>query len=87
MAMNPHPLQPSPSLLCKLGSIVVHSQEKDSITGHAFDAEALRGLYDDSQVVEWLEAMQKLGMVPVKRTMEDVRLAVKAKARKRKKRH
>jgi hypothetical protein len=84
-----NPLQPEASLLCKLGSIVVHSQEKDSITGHVFDAEALRGLYDDSEVVEWLGAMQKIGMVPVKRTMEDVRLAAKggkimgAKRRKR----
>jgi hypothetical protein len=71
------PLRPSTSLLCKLGSIIIHSQEKDSETGHVFDACALRELYDDSEVVEWLQAMDKLAMLPRKRTIEDLRLAAK----------
>jgi hypothetical protein len=78
-----NPLKPNSSLLCKLGSIVVHSQEKDSITGHPFDAVALRELYDDSEVVEWLTDMQKMGMLPVRRTMEDLKLAAKKGKRKR----
>ena len=74
-AMNP--LQPTASLLCKLGSIVVHVDEMFSVTGHHFDKEALDGLLADTEVCEWLVAMAKTGMVPVRRTIEDLKLTAR----------
>jgi len=62
-----NPLQPSPSLLSKLGSIIVHADELNSPGGHAYDLTALQFLYSDSEVVEWLNQMRKMAMIPVKR--------------------
>lgn len=61
------PLKPSASLLCKLGSIIVHAEEAASPKGHHFDKIALDGLVSDPEVTEWMEAMRKMQMVPVKR--------------------
>lgn len=61
------PLRASPSLLCKLGSIIVHAEEANSTDGHDFDAIALAGLLADVEVIEWLDAMQKRAFLPVKR--------------------
>lgn len=60
-------LNPSPSLLCKLGSIAVHVQEMLSDDGHAFDRAALDTLLDDPEVIAWLEQMDAAAMVPRKR--------------------
>ena len=60
------PLKPSPALLCKLGSILVHAEELISPTGHPFDAEAMRTTWD-FDVCEWMKQMDKMGMLPVKR--------------------
>ena len=60
------PLKPSPALLCKLGSILVHAEELISPTGHPFDAAAMRTTWD-AEVIEWVEQMGKMGMLPVKR--------------------
>lgn len=62
------PLKPPPSLLCKLGSIAVHADElADPRTGHIFDKHALEMLLADPEVVSWMKAMSKMGMLPVKR--------------------
>ena len=60
------PLKPSPALLCKLRSIIVHAEEFLSPTGHIVDREALRSAWD-SEVVEWMEQMRALAMLPIKR--------------------
>jgi hypothetical protein len=62
-----NPLEPSPGLLCKLGSICVHVEEALSSKGHAFDVHAITGALQDQEVVEWLIAMDKLAFLPKKR--------------------
>ena len=44
-------------LLCKLGSIVVHTEEMLSAKGHHFDLTALKGLLADPEVVAWVKSM------------------------------
>lgn len=44
------PLQPSASLLVKLGSIVVHIEEMFSASGHVFDKAVLDALLADPEV-------------------------------------
>lgn len=61
------PLNPTPALLCKLGSIVVHIEEAYSTEGHAFDMSAVSALLHDPEVTEWLDAMDKMAMLPKKR--------------------
>ena len=61
------PLHPASSVLCKLGSIIVHMQEYQSLGGHRFDVLALEALLEDAEVLEWLRAMNALGLVPVRR--------------------
>ena len=62
-----NPLKPNLSLIVKLGSIMVHTEEMLSSKGHAFDAEALKALLADKEVVEWKKQMDKLALLPVKR--------------------
>lgn len=61
------PLEPSPALLCKLGSIAVHCEELLSPHGHEFDRAALGTLFADHEVRTWLFQMDALAMLPVKR--------------------
>lgn len=72
-----NPLQPNAQLLVKLGSIAVHAEEMISPTGHGFDKIAMQQLLNDPQVTEWMAAMDKMAMLPKKRTMEDVKLYAK----------
>lgn len=60
-------LNPSPALLCKLGSIVVHADELLSPKGHPFDKEALLSLFQDDEVNQWIDGMRTLAMIPEKR--------------------
>jgi len=60
-------LHPSPALLAKLGSILIHAEEMLSAKGHHFDAATLFGLLNDSDVQEWLSKMDKLALLPKKR--------------------
>jgi hypothetical protein len=60
------PLKPSPTLLCKLGSILVHAEELTSPSGHIFDHEALKSAWDE-EVNQWMEQMGKSGFLPVRR--------------------
>lgn len=62
-----NPLKPAPSLLCKLGSILVHTEELYSAKGHAYDFTVLQGLYADPEVVDWMAGMRAFGYLPVKR--------------------
>lgn len=61
------PLKPSPALLVKLGSIMVHAEESTGRRGHPADAYALRSLLDDTEVKEWRRQMDELGLLPVMR--------------------
>jgi len=61
------PLKPSPALLSKLGSIIVHMLESHSPAGHAFDEVALTALLKDDDVLEWMRQMNELALLPLKR--------------------
>jgi hypothetical protein len=61
------PQAPEFALLVKLGSIVRHAEEAASDEGHPFDTLAVKTLLDDPDVVDWLAAMDRLGLLPVKR--------------------
>ena len=61
-------LKPAVTLLCKLGSIVVHADEMLSADGHAFDAAALRSLLADADVQSWCIDMASMALVPLKRS-------------------
>lgn len=67
MSQNANPLKPTPALLCKLGSIVVHAEELISSKGHAFDRHALEQLTTDPDVMEWRAQMDAMAMIPRKR--------------------
>ncbi len=62
------PLKPSASLLIKLGSIIVHHEEKESSEGHWVDQHALDTCRNDPEVVEWMATMTKMAFLPVKRS-------------------
>lgn len=59
--------KPSVSLLAKLGSIAQHCDEAVSPSGHELDLAAIRSLLADTEVTQWLDAMAKLALIPVKR--------------------
>lgn len=61
------PLKPSISTLCKIGSIVQHTEELLSPNGHAFDKTALESLLKDTEVKQWLKEMDKMALIPKKR--------------------
>ena len=58
----------SPALLVKLGSIAVHTEEYLSPNGHDADQVAITSLLTDPEVANWLKAMHKLSLLPLKRT-------------------
>lgn len=59
-------LNPSPQVLSKLGSLIIHYQEWRH-TNHPLDLEAIKSLEDDLEVCDWLDEMEKLALLPVKR--------------------
>ena len=59
--------QPTVSLLCKLGSIVLHVEEGISPRGHTADLEAAKAMLGDPEIVAWMAAMDEVGLIPVKR--------------------
>jgi len=65
---NASPLNPTAGLLAKLGSILVHTSEGVSDGGHTFDWIAVDALIRDSEVQAWLDGMQRLALLPVKRS-------------------
>lgn len=62
------PMNPSISLLIKLGSIVVHADEYTSAGSHDVDREAIRSGLMDDDVQAWIAEMTKLAFLPLKRT-------------------
>lgn len=60
-------LAPPPSLLIKLGSIIVHYQELNSPSGHAFDKTTIDSLLEDVEVKNWMIEMDRLALLPKKR--------------------
>lgn len=62
-----NPFKPSISVLCKLGSIAVHTEEVISEKGHVFDVLALQSLFKDAELRQWFKDMNALGMLPVRR--------------------
>jgi len=60
-------LKPSPQLLIKLGSIIVHFQELNSSDGHYLDQAALDGLLNDEETVQWMKQMDDNAFLPKKR--------------------
>lgn len=71
-----NPLQPTASLLCKLGSVAVHVQEFLSPGGHSFDKDAALSALSDPEVQQWLKAMDDLAFLPKMRTAEDLRISM-----------
>ena len=67
MSRKPECLTPSMSLLVKLGSIAVHTDEMLSTSGHVFDMTVLQNALKDPEVSAWIEEMNKLALLPVKR--------------------
>ena len=67
LKMATNPLQPTPALLAKIGSLIVHAEEMISEDGHAVDRAALASGLLDTEVQDWLRAMGEMAMVPVKR--------------------
>jgi len=61
------PQEPEFPLLVKLGSIIRHAEEAISDQGHHFDVAAVETLLEDPDVAKWMAAMDKLGLLPVKR--------------------
>ena len=57
----------TPSLLTKLGSVVVHIEEFFSTEGKPVDKAAIESLIDDNEIQSWLEEMDKLSLLPKKR--------------------
>lgn len=52
-----NPLAPSPRLLCKLGSIIVHADEYLGPNGHHFDVTTMRALLNGPEVKLWLTVL------------------------------
>lgn len=64
-------LQPSASVGIKLASLAVHANEMLSSGGHAFDAETIRSLLRDPEIVAYLDVLRPLALLPVERTEGD----------------
>ena len=60
-------LKPSPQLLIKLGSIIVHYQELNSKNGHHLDQSAIDSLENDPEIIEWFKEMDNDALLPKKR--------------------
>lgn len=61
-------MQPSPALLVKLGSIIVHFDEATEPGAHAYDLTTARQLLADPEVADWMKQMRAAAMLPVKRS-------------------
>lgn len=61
------PLIPTPLLLIKLDSIIVHFEEYNSENGNPVDLAAAKALLLNDDVLEWMSSMRKMSFLPVKR--------------------
>lgn len=71
--MNDNPMSPSPALLAKLGSAIVHASEAIDEGGHQFDVAAFHSVMNDADVREWLAQMNAMAMLPVRRARKEGR--------------
>lgn len=55
------------TLMIKLGSLIVHHEEAASHKGHHFDLDVIGTLRNDPDVVELMDRLDSMGMLPVKR--------------------
>ena len=60
-------LNPTPQLLIKLGSIIVHWEEYNSKDGHFLDLQTIEAMMEQEDVKEWFSEMNKLALLPLKR--------------------
>ncbi len=67
MSKKIDPLKPSPTLLMKIGSAMIHAEEliETKFKNADFDIPAFNSVAQDSEVVEWVKAMGP--MLPHKR--------------------
>lgn len=63
-------LNPSPGLLAKIGSIIIHARELLSPDGHVYDKVALDSAVNDEEVKQWIEGMDELSMLPRERSRD-----------------
>jgi len=75
-------LAPTASVLCKIGSIVIHTTEMLSPGAHEVDRQTVEQLLIDPEVKEWVKGMDSLAMLPKMRTDEDRRFAEKPRKRR-----
>jgi len=61
------PLMPNPTLLIKLGSIIVHYKEFCSPTGNVIDKETVDAMLQQTDVKEWMEEMDRMALLPKER--------------------
>ena len=64
--------KPTDSLLCKLGSLIVHLEEHAE-TGHPFDRTAYAAIRSDAEIEQWFADMAKLGLLPIRRPTDNSR--------------
>lgn len=57
------PLTPAPSLIAKVGSILVHVEEGAGADGHHYDWIAVRSLLADREVQDWLDGLRRHAML------------------------
>lgn len=60
-------LKPELDILVKLGSLAVHVEEMFSPNSHLFDKRAIETILQDEKLQNWLQSMNKLALLPVKR--------------------
>lgn len=60
-------LKPTPQLLIKLGSLIVHYQEWTSKKGHDVDKNAIDSIESDEDFKEWINQMNEDAFLPLKR--------------------
>ena len=60
-------LKPTPQLLIKLGSLIVHYEEWTSPFGHQLDKAAIDSIMGDEEVIQWIKQMNNNAFLPRKR--------------------
>ncbi len=60
-------LKPTPQLLIKLGSLIVHYEEFVSPNGSVIDKQTIDAMMKQDDVKEWFTEMRKLALLPLKR--------------------
>jgi hypothetical protein len=75
------PLKPTPQLLVKLGSLIVHADEFLSPGGHQFDKDVFIFGLADPEVNAWLDAMTAKAFLPRKRQPHEAAMSMVKKGK------